>query len=154
MKFADSTDEKKVLNVVDGIPYQNSGTKTGNAIVAAGNLLFSQSREKVRKVLIVLTEGGSTDDDIGPAKALKQAGVEIFVIGLGKTHTKKRLFDMATDGRHVFMSDFKSLKAIEQTIKDMVCEPPTITYKCQCDCCGDVYTCTQDDVKAGCKCSN
>lgn len=63
MKFTDSADEKKVLQVVDGIAYHNSGTKTGNAIVAAGKLLFSQSREKVRKVrpdFSVLIEWGVT----------------------------------------------------------------------------------------------
>lgn len=50
MTFEDSTDEKKVLKAIDGIPYHNSGTKTGNAISTAGRVLFSKSRRDVRKV--------------------------------------------------------------------------------------------------------
>ncbi|KAK3740799.1 hypothetical protein QZH41_010083, partial [Actinostola sp. cb2023] len=153
MKFADSTSKKKVLAAIDGVPHHNSGTKTGNAIVEAGKVLFSQSRPKVRKVLIVLTDGQSSDNSVGPANALKKTGVEIFAIGVGNAYQKQELIAMATDGRHVFTSGFKSLKAIEKTIKDMVCEPPTVAYKTQCQCCGDLYTYTQNDVKEGLPCT-
>jgi len=104
------------------------------------------------QVLVVLTDGQSSDDSETPAKGLKRAGVEIYAIGVGNHVRKPELIAMATDGSHVFTSDFDSLKALEKPMRDRVCEPPSIVYKCQCECCGDIYTCTQNDVKHGFPC--
>ncbi|XP_031561366.1 vitrin-like [Actinia tenebrosa] len=139
MTFGSHKYLKSTLKAISEIPFRGSGTKTGQGLIAAQAQLFSKSRSKVRKALVVLTDGQSSDDATGPAKALKNAGVEVFAIGVGNAFWKQELMDIASDGRHIFTSGFKSLKAIENTVKNMICDGPNGTYKCQCPC-GCVYT--------------
>ena len=74
-------------------------------------------------ILICVTAGASTDQVRRPAVALEAAGVEIFMVGVGRVN-RGTLMQVATDSRHVFMVGFTRLNAIIRTLKDRICYSP------------------------------
>lgn len=46
----------------------------------------SGSRTDVPKIGILITDGKSQDDVIGPAQSLRDAGIELFAIGINLLH--------------------------------------------------------------------
>ena len=76
-----------------------------------------------RRILICLTGGASIDQVQKPAVALMEAGVEIFMIGVGRVDSST-LLQVATDRRHLFVIGFTQLYTIVKTIKDSICHSP------------------------------
>lgn len=76
-----------------------------------------------RRILIVLTAGQSIDRVRRPAVALQGAGVECFVVGLGRV-SGRSLQRLTTDRHHVFVVGFTQLYTIVRTLKDRICYSP------------------------------
>jgi Ca-activated chloride channel homolog len=111
------------------------GTKLAMAIVTAVNRLkHSQAKSKI---MIVLTDGEPTEDDLAPALAIevaKKMGVKIYTIGIGGKEKKfvrdffgraipigvnKELLQMIaheTNGQFFMASDAHDMRAIYDTI--------------------------------------
>ena len=58
-----------------------------------------------------------------PAEALKGAGVEIFMIGIGSIG-RTSLLRVTTDTKHVFVVGYTQLLSIVRTLKDRICYSP------------------------------
>lgn len=115
--------------VIDGMRYPGMGTLTGKGLNTVRTSLFGASaRPGVPNVLLVITDGISQDDVLKPSASLRNMGVTIFSIGIGKNFNQKQLEDMATDPdtEHVFKADFKYLDTISDKIKDGVCQGKVI----------------------------
>ncbi|KAJ7385815.1 hypothetical protein OS493_013849 [Desmophyllum pertusum] len=90
----------------------------------AADKLFSNVRQGVPRVLVVLTDGASHDDVVKPSEALRNTGVMIFSVGLG-THFKiAQLNAMASDpkGEHVFTVDFPQMATIITAMQEHLCK--------------------------------
>ncbi|EDO40688.1 predicted protein, partial [Nematostella vectensis] len=100
-KYSDSASIVKAINTTD---YPKGGTRTGEALKMAKSQLFGASMRSVPKVLIVLTDGRSSDKVEAPSKALKDEGVVIFAVGVGDQIDPSELNVMASDSKsdHVF----------------------------------------------------
>ena len=109
-----------VLRAINKIKYPSGGTKTGRALSYSRNYLFARSN--YRKVLILMTDGKSYDKVRQPAATLRNMGVEVFALGVGKRFSMRQLIQIASNRRHVFTADFKNLGSFVRAIKQKACK--------------------------------
>ena len=124
--------QQKIIRALFGIlPYPRGDRNLGKGMRTVKKLLFdarNPSRKSVKKVLIVFADSKSTDDISAPSKALKDSGVEVFVIGYEKAATcsKKELARIASKKQsdHVILTDLfiLDLKKIAARLVKSMCE--------------------------------
>ena len=80
------------MEAIDKAPYLKGGTLTGKALDYVKVELFDKTgRQGVPKVLIVMTDGKSTDDVVNPANVLSEANITVFAIGIGRSYDMQQL---------------------------------------------------------------
>lgn len=97
---------------------------TGKALKKAKEDLFDKSaRPGVPNIAIVITDGKSRDDIDDPAQTLRDSGVTVISIGIGKNYDLKELEKMATDpdSQHLFKGKFDALSSEVDSIVDTAC---------------------------------
>ena len=75
----------------------------------------------IHQVLIVMTDGISQDSVVRPSSDLRNAGVSILALGIGKRFRRSQLNQMAGNRRYVFSADFRSLTRVVRSIKRAAC---------------------------------
>ncbi|XP_032374920.1 collagen alpha-1(XIV) chain isoform X1 [Etheostoma spectabile] len=116
-----------VIDAVKNLPYKGGNTLTGLALTYILENCFkpeSGSRVGIPKIGILITDGKSQDDVIPPAESLRNAGVELFAIGV-KNADENELFSIASepDNTHVYnVADFNIMSSIVQGLTKTVCE--------------------------------
>lgn len=103
VKFSDYSNSGDFNKAVDALPMFGHTTRIDKALRMARDELFSSkngARAKVPKLLVILTDGAQTADadavDPGDiAKEIRQTGVRVIVIGIGKKVDSKELLHMA-----------------------------------------------------------
>ena len=116
--------DQHLPNAVNNIPYPGGGTYTGQALNDSVITLFNSSvvRVNVSKILVLVTDGVSTDDVIGPAKLVNESGVTPFVIGIGRDYDRSQLTKIALGvENHVFTAEFDSLGDVKNNLRDAIC---------------------------------
>lgn len=108
-----------VLRAISRIRYPGGGTKTGKALSYSRRYLFARS--SLRKILILMTDGKSYDRVKKPAAVLRNMGVQVFALGVGKRYSMKQLLQIASNRRHVFTADFRNLGSFVRAIKQKAC---------------------------------
>lgn len=111
---------RSVLRAIDRIKYIGGGTKTGAALLYARRYLFARSNR--RKVLILMTDGKSYDQVRQPAATLRNMGVQVFAVGVGKRISMKQLIQIASNRRHIFTANFRNLGSFVRAIKQKACK--------------------------------
>ena len=111
---------RSVLRAIDRIKYIGGGTKTGAALLYARRYLFARSNR--RKVLILMTDGKSYDQVRKPAATLRNMGVQVFAVGVGKRISMKQLIQIASNRRHIFTANFRNLGSFVRAIKQKACK--------------------------------
>lgn len=117
-------DKGSTLAAIDNIQYPTGGTNIGIALNLARTGLYGRSaRPGIPNMLIVLTDGKSSDSITAPAQRLRDTGVTIFAVGIGNGYEIGQLRDMATDpdSQHVYKADFNNLDTVIKSIKDRAC---------------------------------
>ncbi|XP_053400755.1 collagen alpha-6(VI) chain-like [Mercenaria mercenaria] len=119
------TAEEITQNVLK-IPYRDGETRTDKGLSTATYDLTRQNgaRHDANKVMIILTDGRSTEPDLTRAKAVAahRAGVDIFTVGIGSNVDKHELSMIASDHDHTFyVRHFDQLQSIHQDIVDSIC---------------------------------
>lgn len=127
-------DKAGLLAAFERIPYDGSGTNTGNAIQHVARNMMSEAagnRPGVQDLVIVVTDGKSKDDVGPPSNELRRKGAFVFVIGIeppGKpTLDLEQLNEIAGSPFNVLVADqgFDSLDAnFALRITDKVCGDP------------------------------
>jgi len=85
-------DKKLLIGIVNDLKIgviNPDGTKLATAIVTAANRL--KHSKGVSKIMIVLTDGEPSEDDLDPSVALevaKKFGIKIYTVGIGNKETK------------------------------------------------------------------
>ncbi|XP_078372909.1 vitrin-like [Oculina patagonica] len=129
--FNQYTSHEDVEAAIDRIPYPGYRTNTGVGLKLSGEKLFNDVRPGVPRVLVVITDGASTDDVAAPSEALRQTGVIIISVGLGierrLARFKPQLTAMASEPKqeHVFTADFPQMQDIVTAIQDKLCQAAT-----------------------------
>uniref|UniRef100_A0A8C2XBB3 Collagen type XIV alpha 1 chain n=1 Tax=Cyclopterus lumpus TaxID=8103 RepID=A0A8C2XBB3_CYCLU len=116
-----------VIDAVKNLPYKGGNTLTGLALTYILENCFKQesgSRVGIPKIGILITDGKSQDDVIPPAESLRNAGIELFAIGV-KNADENELLSIASepDNTHVYnVADFNVMSSIVQGLTKIVCE--------------------------------
>lgn len=76
----------------------------------------------VMQVLVTMTDGISQDSVVSPARDLRNAGVRILALGIGRKFRRSQLNQMTMNSRYVFNSGFRSLHRVVSSIKRAVCK--------------------------------
>ena len=68
-----------------------------------------------------MTDGISQDSVLRPAFKLKSQGIRVFALGIGRRYRKNQLLQIATNSRHVFIANFRSLRQVAGRISRQIC---------------------------------
>ena len=74
------------------------------------------------QVLLVMTDGISQDSVVGSSRALRNTGVRILALGIGRKFRRAQLNQITTNPRYVFNSQFRDLHRVVTSIKRTVCK--------------------------------
>uniref|UniRef100_A0A7N6BET7 Collagen, type XIV, alpha 1b n=1 Tax=Anabas testudineus TaxID=64144 RepID=A0A7N6BET7_ANATE len=116
-----------VIDAVKNLPYKGGNTLTGLALSYILENCFkpeSGSRVGIPKIGILITDGKSQDDVIPPAESLRNAGIELFAIGV-KNADENELRSIASEphSSHVYnVADFSIMSSIVEGLTRTVCE--------------------------------
>lgn len=113
-----------IQQAIDTIAYPGDGTFTGQALNDSVTKLFNSSivRANVSKILVVVTDGVSTDDVTVPSALLNDSGVTSFVVGIGKDYDRSQLTQIALGvDKHVFTTEFSLLGEIAGNVREAIC---------------------------------
>ena len=68
-----------------------------------------------------MTDGISQDKVARPSRNLRNAGVRILALGIGKRFRRAQLNQMAANRRYVFNAGFRSMSRVVRSIKRTAC---------------------------------
>ena len=113
------TNSRNLNRAIKRLRYTRGSRKTGKALRIVVGGLFRRSRKK--RVLILVTNGQSYDNVKIPSFQIHQAGIEVFAVGVGTRVRNSELSTIATDPRHIYMVNFKTLNGIARSIVRKAC---------------------------------
>lgn len=120
---AKETKEDLLRNLL-AITYRKGGPKrTGLALDFIRNNYFSQARQDVSKIAIVITDGESSDAVQGAAQELRKEGVVVFVIETGSANNAQ-LQAIANSPQKEFlysMDNYQNLLVLIENVRRRVC---------------------------------
>ena len=129
-KFSDFYSQVDINEAIDDIEWTEGGTKTEIALRMARTQLYTAAGgtrlgDKIFKLFILLTDGRSEYPSAVAKEALllKQLGVHVMAVGIGKYTNKIELESIATSKNDVIgVVSFRELMIRMNEIKDMLCE--------------------------------
>ncbi|XP_067888659.1 collagen alpha-1(XIV) chain isoform X2 [Heterodontus francisci] len=118
--------KEAVLDAARNLPYKGGNTLTGLALMYILENSFkpeSGARAGVPKIGILITDGKSQDDVLPPAKSLRDAGIELFAIGVKNADVNElKAIASAPDETHVYnVADFNIMNTIIEGLTKTVC---------------------------------
>lgn len=114
----------QMMRAVGRAPYIKAGTMTGRAIDFVRRRVFRLRGRRLRRrrpVLIVLTDGRSSDNAKKASLRIRKAGVDVIAIGIGKGYSQKELRGIASSSKTVFTSGFRTMHRIAAMVKRRAC---------------------------------
>ncbi|XP_069574960.1 collagen alpha-1(XII) chain isoform X2 [Brachyistius frenatus] len=127
-EFALSThhDISAVVKAVRTFPYRGGSTNTGKAMTYVREKIFIQTRgarQNVPRVMVLITDGKSSDSFKDAATNLRNSDVEIFAVGV-KDAVRSELEAIANQPSesHVFeVEDFDAFQRISKELTQSIC---------------------------------
>ncbi|XP_078618075.1 scavenger receptor cysteine-rich domain-containing protein DMBT1-like isoform X1 [Branchiostoma floridae x Branchiostoma japonicum] len=119
--LGNKVNKPSTVSAINGISYQSGGTNTGAALKYVRQ--YAAWREgNVPKVIIVLTDGKSSDSVSGPSRDLVAAGVEVYAIGVGN-FDHGQLLQIANNKQNnvIELNNFNALATKIDMISTNVC---------------------------------
>ena len=107
---------------IDNITYPGGGTFTGQALRDAVTVLFKNDtvRPNITQILVVITDGVSTDDVTLHANSLSSKFV--YVVGIGQNYDLSELKTIAGNkSERVFSAEFDTLQAVANSVRGKIC---------------------------------
>uniref|UniRef100_A0A673H8C5 Collagen alpha-1(XIV) chain-like n=1 Tax=Sinocyclocheilus rhinocerous TaxID=307959 RepID=A0A673H8C5_9TELE len=119
--------KEAVIDAVKTLPYKGGNTLTGLALTYILENSFkaeSGSRPDVPKIGILITDGKSQDDVLSPAQRLRDAGIELFAIGVKNADENElRAIASPPEETHMYnVADFSVMSSIVEGLTRSVCE--------------------------------
>ncbi|XP_008572507.1 PREDICTED: collagen alpha-1(XII) chain, partial [Galeopterus variegatus] len=120
------TKVEDILEAINTFPYRGGSTNTGKAMTYVREKIFvpgKGSRSNVPKVMILITDGKSSDAFRDPAIKLRNSDVEIFAVGV-KDAVRSELEAIASPPAetHVFtVEDFDAFQRISFELTQSIC---------------------------------
>eukprot|EP00111_Clytia_hemisphaerica_P023393 TCONS_00068905-protein len=130
----DALNRENVVNEINKIVVTEGQTRIDLALKKAKEELFTEAggmRPDKPKIVLVMTDGRQTKGEDAPdavdlhiaSRPLKDLGVQIFSLGIGKNYDIGELLDIASDDASVFRSsDVDELVSIVASITEQTCK--------------------------------
>jgi len=117
----DYLDTQSLLAQVDRLQYRTGNTFTGKAINFLRSRYFTQdagsrASQRVPQIAMIITDGKSNDDVLVPAQELRQQGVIVFGIAVGRASLQE-LKSIVTQPSEFFLTAIDNYQAL-QTLTD------------------------------------
>ena len=127
--FSSYANSTEIVDATQKIPYDASGTYTGDGLNRIRTELFSMARRGIPQILIVITDGQSQDSVTIPARTLGNSGVHIMAVGVGNA-VYAELADMATDpdNQNIFTANFSSIHDLVGAIIENNCRSKFVLF--------------------------
>ncbi|XP_078241389.1 collagen alpha-1(VII) chain isoform X4 [Pogona vitticeps] len=125
-----SSDLANVLQTIRSLRFEEpSGNAMGIAINFARNYMLNPSagrRAGVPGTVVILADGSSADDAIGPARELKATGVEVLAVGMDGANREqlRRLVTNEDPSNVFFVRAASSLPEVEEGLSSALCRAP------------------------------
>nr|XP_002124410.1 collagen alpha-1(XII) chain-like [Ciona intestinalis] len=128
-----TNDKTGLVQAIQDIPYRGSGTRTGNAIRHAKDVLLlpeNGNRPNVTDLVFVVTDGRSQDAVAEVARELRATGAVTFVIAViiqGSTIERDQMLDIAGSPDRLFevTGGFDDLDSVfADRLRNYFCPPP------------------------------
>ena len=115
-----------IVRAIQGMPYPNGGTRTGLGLNVIRTQILNNleaARDRLPKVVVVLTDGLSQNNVASPALALHNLGVTVMAVGVGCCFYRPELNAMASDPDqdHVYEVSFTDLQQITASLREQIC---------------------------------
>ena len=117
-----------VVHAINNINYNSGNTQTHLALQYVEKNSFKAAagdRPGVANILIVMTDGQSTNPTLTRQETVKlhQMNLKVFAIGIGTGVDKTELGHIASDSKHVFqVSTFDALTTLQAELKKTACK--------------------------------
>ncbi|XP_062395792.1 collagen alpha-6(VI) chain-like [Sardina pilchardus] len=127
----DHDNVRDVLNQIAQLQYRQGGTYLGKGLTFLHDEYFTPdggSRPNVPKIVMVITDGESSDDVAGPALMLQRLGIVIYAIGVGQ-YDVKQLQSVANKPSQRFLvglNNYQELQNIMDSMQKKVCSAVTV----------------------------
>uniref|UniRef100_A0A087XJL2 Collagen type VI alpha 6 chain n=1 Tax=Poecilia formosa TaxID=48698 RepID=A0A087XJL2_POEFO len=111
-------DAPSLMTAIQKFPYRAGGTNTGKAIDFLMSEYFteeagSRASQRVPQIAVVITDGDSSDNVTDPALRLREQGVIVFAIGVGKANLEE-LENIANQPSQRFLFTIDSYEALQR----------------------------------------
>ena len=122
--FDNFHDQQSMDKAIDDARNPNLEINIGRALQFAQEHLFTKVPAGKHNVLLLVTDGASSDDVTKPAIELKRRNVEIFCFGVGDNVVKSQLATIASQPaqHHVFVSPFNEAHSLLGSIRNNICK--------------------------------
>ncbi|CAJ1061849.1 collagen alpha-1(XII) chain isoform X6 [Xyrichtys novacula] len=112
---------ESLLDSIASLPYKGGNTMTGLALSYILQNNFKPEvglRENARKIGVLITDGKSQDEIILKSKSLRDAGIELYAIGV-KDADENELRAIATDPDEIHMYNIKDFQFLVDIVEDL-----------------------------------
>nr|XP_055066680.1 collagen alpha-6(VI) chain [Misgurnus anguillicaudatus] len=122
--LGDYANKADLVQKIDKLPYRTGGTYMGKAMTSLKENYFtsaggSRVDQNVPQIVVVVTDGDSSDDIQGPVGDLQAKGIIIFAIGVGETNATG-LKAIANTPPERFVKKIDSYQALQTVITEMM----------------------------------
>lgn len=123
--YFNKNDLRQKLN---NLIHYGGGTNIGLALTFIREKYFSLARQNVPGIAIVITDGDSNDNVEEPSQSLRNLGVSIFVIRVGKGNMEKsRAIANTPHEEFLFgINSYQELQALKESLRNKVCFTVTL----------------------------
>ncbi|XP_068698049.1 cartilage matrix protein-like [Montipora foliosa] len=116
----------KLSEAIEEVKTPDGGNNVGQALLFTKKQLFDKSaRPGIPKALIVLLTIKSEDVLQPGVDALREAGVNIYTVGIESKTDPMEMSDIASDAQKTFFSDYDHLGSLAAKLAPKLCQAPT-----------------------------
>ncbi|XP_060073209.1 cartilage matrix protein-like [Ylistrum balloti] len=138
ISFNDFDNVEDLQDRIKRIPHMKGSTFTGKALTNVREEFVRNGRPGVAQIVVVLTDGASRNpaSTMKQAKLLKEQGVYVFAIGIGKGPNMKELQAIGSIPSDEFVyriAGFHVLKFIKDKLAMKVCRVPKYQAYCSAE---------------------
>jgi uncharacterized protein with von Willebrand factor type A (vWA) domain len=121
VEFNFISNPSQIVSAFNNINYRfNSGTHTGAGIAHGYDEVLRNARGGVRRVMVVVTDGKSSDDPSTEADALRDRNIDVLAVGFAK-YKEEQLEDICDCNNYITGDDVDDLLNQVEAITRQFC---------------------------------
>ncbi|XP_069837861.1 von Willebrand factor A domain-containing protein 2 [Dendropsophus ebraccatus] len=114
-----------LLRAINRAQYRGGPPSTGGALLHVYNEVMTVqkgARPGVKKAVVLVTDGRGSEDAAVPAQKLRDDGISIFTVGIGKIHRSLLLRMTGSERFLTHVPSYNALSQYEDAVVQSVCE--------------------------------